>query len=78
MIKRIPCRIISSVPLGRITDVSHRCDSSNDKPDRSGDFVDGNVRVNHTSNSANRTGWLNIAKVPVDDGLTGYILDCYA
>jgi hypothetical protein len=94
MIKRVQCRVISSVPLGKITDTSRGPRSSNDKsaarppndqrvnladkPDRIGDFVAEDIRVKHASNSVNRISWLNSAVVPVYDAPAGRIFDCYA
>ena len=74
MVKKISCRVISSVPLG--TSADPLCNHHG--PNRAGDFVAEDVRVNHTSKSADRTGWPNTAKALVDDGLTGCIFDCYA
>jgi hypothetical protein len=74
MVKRIQCRVISSVPLPTYRDTLHCPRSSNDKPDRIDEIVADDIRVN----SVSRVGWLNIAVVPVDDAPEGRIFDCYA
>jgi hypothetical protein len=94
MIKRVQCRVISSVPLGKTTDTSRGPRSSNDKsdarppndrrvnladkPDRIDEFVADNIRVKHTANSVSRIGWLNSIVVPIYDAPAGRIFDCYA
>jgi hypothetical protein len=86
MVKRIQCRVVSSVPLGKTTDTSRGPRSSNDKsdacladkPDRIDEFVADNIRVKHTANSVSRIGWLNSAVVPIYDAPAGRIFDCYA
>ena len=82
MVKRIQCRVISSVPLGKTTDASHHPRISNDKPathladkpDRIDEFIVEDIRVN----SVSHLSWLNIAKVFIDDSVAGHNLDCYA
>jgi hypothetical protein len=74
MVKRIQCRVISSVPLPTYRDTLHCPRSSNDKPDRIDEIVADDIRVN----SVSRVGWLNIARALIDDSVAGHILDCYA
>jgi hypothetical protein len=80
MIKRISCRVVSSIPLGRAADALRRpiSSSSNDRPDRIDDFVAEDIQVKHAGKSVRCMGWLNIARASIDDTLAGYILDCYA
>jgi hypothetical protein len=82
MVKRIQCRVISSVPLGKTTSASHYSRISNDKPDPPNafwrdEFVVEDVRANHTSNSVGYIGWLNIVAAPIDTP-AGHIFDYYA
>lgn len=74
MVKRIQCRVISSVPLGRATDTSHYPRISKDKPDRIDKFVVEDIRVN----SVSHISWLNITRALIGDSVAGHILDCYA
>ena len=76
MTRRINCRVISSVPLGKTTALRHPS-SLNGGPDRITASVIGDVQVNHAGNSVNYTGWLNIERAPVDNDMVGRILDCY-
>jgi hypothetical protein len=77
MVKRIPCRVISSNPLGKTADPLCHPRSLNEKLDSIDDFVAEDIYARHDRNSVSYTGRLNIARVSVDDGLTGHILDCY-
>lgn len=82
MVKRIQCRVISSVPLGKAAGASHYPRISKDKPDPPNmswrdEFVVEDVRVNHTGNSVGYIGWLNIVAAPIDTP-AGRIFDCYA
>jgi hypothetical protein len=74
MVKRIQCRVISSVPLPTYRDTLHCPRSSNDKPDRIDEIVADDIRVN----SVSRVGWLNITRALIGDSAAGHILDCYA
>lgn len=73
MVKRIQCRVISSVPLGKTTDASHYPRNSKDKPDRADEFIVEDIRAN----SVSRVSWLNIARALIGDSEAGHILDCY-
>ena len=77
MARRIHCRVISSVPLGKSDAALRHPSSLNGGPDRITAFVIEDVQVNHAGNSVNYTGWLNIERAPVDNDMLGRILDCY-
>jgi hypothetical protein len=74
MIKRIQCRVISSVPLGKTAGASQYPRISNDKPDRIDEFVVADFQVD----SIGPLGWLNITRAPIDATPAGCIFDYYA
>jgi hypothetical protein len=75
MIKKISCRVVGSVPLGRSSSIIPRVSRSNDERLKPGDAVAANV--SSPGNSVLYTGRLGITKEFVGDSLTGQILDCY-
>ena len=75
MVKRISCRVISSVPLSKSRSISRRSSRSDDKRRKIGDTVAANV--SGPGNSVAYTDRLGITGSFVDDGLRGQILDCY-
>ena len=77
MTRRIHCRVISSVPLGKNNAALRYPSSLNDGPDKITDSVIDGVEINHAGNSTSYTGRLGIKKVPVDNDMVGRILDCY-
>lgn len=90
MTKKILCKVVRSVPLAKSSVSSlHASQSDNRRPTFS-DVVAGtpnapycvwepavDVRVRHTGNSVTYTNRLDVARVCIDDGLTGQLLDCY-
>lgn len=86
MRKRISCRVIRSIALGKSSDALRDASRSDDKPYETRDVVAGTpiaktcVREDsHFSKyrPATYIDWLGIARVPTDDGLTAPILDFY-
>lgn len=77
MAKRIPCRVVRSVPLGKSSDALRYASRSNNKHYKTGDVAAVDAQVRHGSDSVIYTGQLDITRVSIDDGLTGQILDCY-
>jgi hypothetical protein len=75
MTRRIHCRVIRSVPLGKTDDSPRRPRSANYRPDIITDAVVDEVGVNQAGNSMNYTGSPNIPFV--DDDVIGRNLDCY-
>jgi hypothetical protein len=75
--KRISCRVVGSAPLARGSNASLRSNHSNKRRRRIGDIVAVNVQAIPRNNSVTYTSRLGIAKVSVDNGLAGQILDCY-
>ena len=86
MIKRIPCRVVRSKPLGRSRDVGR----SNHFHHKIGDDVSGIAQGKYTSKpvrdpkahksalgTLTYTRLLEITSVSMDNGLAGQILDCY-
>lgn len=78
MAKRISCRIVSSKPFGKSRSVLLHKKASNNTQHRTGDFVSGIPHGTYVSNPVTYTRLLNITRVPVDNALTGRILDFYA
>jgi len=79
MVKRIQCRVISSVPLGKTTDTLRYPRNSNDKPDPPNtSWRDEIVADDIRANSVSHVSWLNIARALIGDSAAGHILDCYA
>ncbi len=75
MIKRIPCRVISSEPLSNRTNVFLHIDKLNNN--RHGAFG-GNLQIDRIRNLFTYSNSLNIVQEYVDYGLIGQLLDCYA
>ncbi len=75
MIKRVSCRVVSSVPLGkgssRLRPISH----SNDEHSKRADAAP--VDAGRPGNSVVYTSQLVTVKESADDFLVGRILDCY-
>ncbi|MHC4658124.1 MAG: hypothetical protein ACYS83_02955 [Planctomycetota bacterium] len=90
MAKKIPCRVVRSVPLSKSCYGLRHTSRLNNKHHRVGDVDAGaarasgcvwepavDVRGRDAGNSVTYTGRLGIARVSVDDALAGLILDCY-
>ena len=75
MIKKISCRVVDSVPLGRSSSIIPRVSRSNDERLRPGDTAAANV--SSPGNTVLYTGRLGITREFVDGSLIGQILDCY-
>ncbi len=86
MIKRIPCRVVRSKPLGKSRDVGR----SNHFHHKIGDDATGIAQGKYTSKPVRNpkahksalgtltyTRLLEITSVSMDNGLAGQILDCY-
>jgi len=91
MIKRIPCKVISSTALSRTDSVLRYPDRSNNNRCKIGDVVTAYVRPRRPGNSAQNpkahklasgtpiyTGWMDITGAPIDNNPTGWLLDFYA
>ena len=87
MLKKVSCRVVRSVPLGK-SGVASQC--AGNKHYKSGDAVGGiskapyhvweagaNVRVGQRGDWISYTGRRERARVSNDDGPLGQILDCY-
>ena len=77
MIKRIPCKVVRSKPIGKSRDVSRRVNTSNNFHHKIGDVVTGMAQVKNGSDAVTYTRLLEITSVSMDNGLAGQILDCY-
>ncbi|MGB2808062.1 MAG: hypothetical protein WBC22_09985 [Sedimentisphaerales bacterium] len=73
MIKRIPCRVVRSKPIGKSRDVGR----SNHFHHKIGDDATGIAQSKYTSKPTTYTRLLEITSVSMDNGLAGQILDCY-
>lgn len=70
MTKKISCRVVKSVPLGKSSDMLWHTSQPSDRHHKVGKTVAANV--NCTDNPAEAAGW-----VCVCEGTIGQILDCY-
>ena len=77
MIKRIPCRVVRSKPIGKSRDVSRRVNTSNNFHHKIGDDATGIAQGKYTSKPTTYTRLLEITSASMDNGLAGQILDCY-
>ena len=75
MVKKISCRVVGSVPLGRSSSMIPRVSRSNDERLRPSDTADADV--SSPGNSVLYTGRLGITREFFDGSVTGQILDCY-
>lgn len=75
MLKRISCRVVSSVPLGRSSALRY-VSQSNDRHSGIGNAVAADA--GRPGNSVVYTAQLRVAGEFSGDGLVGRILDCYA
>ena len=75
MIKRISCRVVSSVPLGNNSSRERHISASNNKGREFCHAVD--AKDCCPSNSAVQASQLFTIRESVNDGLVGLILDCY-
>jgi hypothetical protein len=73
VIKRIPCRVVRSKPLGKSRDVGR----FNHFHHKIGDVLTGSPQDKYTSKPTTYTRLLEITSVSMDNGLAGQILDCY-
>jgi hypothetical protein len=78
MIKRIPCKVVRTKPLGKSSEALRYASKSNNAYHKRGNIV---TRPPKSYKSASRnltyTDLLEITRVSIDDGLMGQILDCY-
>ena len=77
MIKRISCRVVSSVPLGKSSDALRHAGQPNNEYHRIGDAAAVNICARHNGTVVTYTGRLDIAGVSIGDSPIGQILDCY-
>ena len=77
MIKRISCRVVRSVPLGKSSDALRHVRQPGNEHHKISDAAAVNIHSRHNSTSVAYTRLLDITSVSIDNGLTGQILDCY-
>ena len=73
MLKRIPCRVVRTKPLGK----SRGAGTSDNFHTRIGDIHTGSSQGKSASGSVMYTRMLEITSVSMKVGLSGRILDCY-
>lgn len=76
MIKKISCRVIRSVPLGRNSGTSQRARWSNNKHHRTDDTAAADA--GQSSSPPADTSQFNIARASAENDLRGKFLDYYA
>lgn len=90
MRKRISCKVIRTIPLSKSSSELRHASMSNDKPHNISDTAAGipntkkwvwepaaNAHERHTGSSVTYTDRLDITRIPIKDGLTEQVLDCY-
>lgn len=77
MIKRISCRVVRSIPLGKSSDALRHAGQPNNEYHRIGDAAAVNIRARQSSTPVTYTGRSDIAEVSIGDNPIGQILDCY-
>lgn len=89
MRKRIPCKVIRTIPLSKSSDELRHTSRSNVKSRNISDAPRtryttkrvwepaANAQVKHSGNSVTYTDRLDITRMSLDDGLTAQILDFY-
>ncbi len=78
MVKKISCRVVRSVPLSRSSDARLWVNQPDKKPHKFRDATVVNVGVRRTGNSLIYTARGDTVRVPIGNGPTERILDCYA
>jgi hypothetical protein len=89
MRKRISCKVISTIPIGKNIDElrytsrsynrSHNNNATRTPMANKCDWeTSANPRVKDFSKSFVYTDWMNITRIPIDNGLTATKLNCYA
>jgi hypothetical protein len=78
MVKRVTCKIIDSVPLGKSTYTSRHFDGSIHRFFGAGDFVCADTSAEHFSNASSRISSLDPTGQLVPDIPAGAIIDYYA
>ena len=88
MAKRISCRVVRTVPLSTSNEALRHVDGSNNKHPKADNVTAANVSRSRNSVREPKTynlalgilaytGRLGTARVSVNDGPIGWILDCY-
>ena len=77
MIKRISCRVVRSVPLGKSSDALRHAGQPNSEHHKISNAAAVNIHAGHNGTAITYTGRLDIAGVSIVDSPTGQILDCY-
>jgi hypothetical protein len=77
MTKRIPCRVVRSVPLGNGGGTAPHRSGLNAKHENINDAVAGDVRAGDAGASVACVGWSGITSAPIDDSRGERVLDCY-
>ncbi|MHC4460076.1 MAG: hypothetical protein ACYS6W_14090 [Planctomycetota bacterium] len=77
MIKRISCRVVRTVPLGRSSDALRHGGQPGNEQHRIDDAATVNIYASHNGTFVTYTGRLDTAGVSMGDSPMGQILDCY-
>jgi len=77
MVKRISCRVISSVTFDKVLCASHSAACPDNNPHESDDIISAATGFRYKSDSVGYKGRSNTAVVSVDNGLAGQFVDCY-
>lgn len=77
MIKRISCRVVSSVPLGRSGDALRDARQPGNEHHEISNAAAENIHSRHNGTFVTYTDRFDIAGVSVGDSPIGQILDCY-
>ena len=77
MTKRISCKVVRSVPLGKSSEVLRDANLFDNKHHNIGNIGVVDVQPGPTDNWVSYTGQLGRAKVSADNDPMGQILNCY-
>jgi hypothetical protein len=78
MVKRIPCRVVRTKPLGKSSEAMRHASSLNNAYHKRGDVITRPPKFyKSTSRNFTYTDLVELTRASIDDGLTGQILDCY-
>jgi len=77
MVKKVVCRVVGSVPLGKTADILHHHAGSDYQSHRMDDFPADDVQSRPADRFISYLNWPSITMASDDEGLAGSVLDCY-
>lgn len=77
MLKRIPCRVVRTKPLGKSDEVMRQASSLNNAYHKRDNVITRPPTYKSASRNLTYTDLVELTRASIDNGLTGQILDCY-